>query len=419
MLLSDLNKVFDPLGFLSPVLIKGKIFLQQLWQIKLEWDQPLSEAIKNKWQAFHKQLEELGAISIPRKCIPGLSERIEFHGFCDASQEAYGACIYVRSKGQNGQWYARLCPLKGSTIPRLELVGALILTQLAVKVAYSWEVQVQGFYFWTDSMVVLGWLNSQTSRLKAYVSNRVEQILDVTNARQWRHVITSENSADVLSRGILAQELCHADIWWNGPKWLSLEERGWMQSNATLPEEESLPEHKPLKMVLVGVVESSRDLIYRYSDWRRLVRATAWLAKFIKYIRSKVPEELSRHLSVSDLKQAEVIILRRVQLEVFRDEIDALEKGLEIPRKSKLVALRPMLKDGLLRVGGRLQNAELSEMQRHPVVIPAKHKVTRLIFQEHHRLMLHCGPQSLLASVRQRFWPLKGRGMARMFVRSW
>jgi len=128
--------------FLTPVLIKGKIILQQLWQIKIGWDQPIPEHIRDKWLRFYKQFEELETLSIPRKCKPFTSNHIEVHGFCDASEEAYGACIYVRSKGHNEQWCSRLlcsksrvAPVKGATIPRLELGGTLVLAQLAEKVA--------------------------------------------------------------------------------------------------------------------------------------------------------------------------------------------------------------------------------------------------------------------------------------------
>lgn len=102
-LLSDLNKVFDPLGFLAPVIIKGKIFLQQLWQLKIDWDTPLQNDIKQRWQQYYTQIEDLKDLSIPRKVKPGTADMFELHGFCDASIEAYGACVYVRYLGQEGK----------------------------------------------------------------------------------------------------------------------------------------------------------------------------------------------------------------------------------------------------------------------------------------------------------------------------
>lgn len=214
MLLSDLNKIFDPLGFLASVLVLGKIFLQQLWQLKIDWDKPLDADLTRRWDCFYKGLVELSCIPIPRKCIPSLSSEVQLHGFCDASEEAFGAAIYVRSKNQMGNWTARLlcsktrvAPLKGSTIPRLELCGALVLTQLAKKTAEAWELDNSSIYLWTDSMVVIGWLNSEACRLKTYVANRVDQILEITGTNQWRHVKTDENPADALSRGLTPKEL--------------------------------------------------------------------------------------------------------------------------------------------------------------------------------------------------------------------
>lgn len=130
-------------------------------------------------------------MSIPRKCIAHMSLQVEIHGFCDASEEAYGSAMFVRSKDETGRWHSRLlcvrtrvAPLKGSTIPRLELKGALTLAQLAKKTAEAWGLRINDIHLWTDSMVVLGWLKSQTSRLKTYVANRVNQILEITGAEQ-------------------------------------------------------------------------------------------------------------------------------------------------------------------------------------------------------------------------------------------
>jgi len=229
-LLSDLNKVFDPLGLVSPVLLKGKIFLQQIWAMKTDWDSILSTDIKNRWRLFGQDLGLLQNVLVLRKVLPEACEEIQIHGFSDASQEAYGACVYVRSRSNGGSWHARLlcsktrvASLKSITIPRLELNGALLLAELAARVAETWSLDANTFWCWTDSMIVLGWINFEDSRLKTYVANRVSQILDLTQAAQWRHVSTNDNPADLASRGLCVRELVSSDKWWKGPSWLEKE----------------------------------------------------------------------------------------------------------------------------------------------------------------------------------------------------
>ncbi|KAF0745786.1 Uncharacterized protein FWK35_00034883, partial [Aphis craccivora] len=395
-LLSDLNKVFDPLGFLAPVLIKGKIFLQQLWQLKIDWDTPLQDNIRQSWQQYYTQIETLKELSIPRKAKPGAGDMFELHGFCDASGEAYGACVYVRYLNQYGQWKAsllcsktRVAPLRSVTIPRLELNGALLLVQLSSKVAQSWGTDVKNFKLWSDSMVVLGWLNSQTSRLKTYVANRVEQILEVTDAFQWHYTNTNDNPADIISRGIDAQELSQSVVWWNGPSYLSLPENQWPNPMNKLIPCDELPEQRPIKLVLV-TIEKSKDIINAYSKWRSLVRAVAWLSRFVNYLKNKRSTQSRGYLTLKEIKLAEVILLKRAQNDVFHSEFKRLSNGRDIERNSTLKTLHPFLKDGLILVGGRLQNSNLTREQKHPVVLPFNHKVTRLIFQDHHVKMLHC-----------------------------
>ncbi|CAI6343037.1 unnamed protein product [Macrosiphum euphorbiae] len=421
-LLSDLNRIFDPLGFISPVLLKGKIFLQQIWAMQMDWDRPLSPDIQGRWMSFCKELEQLQRISIPRKVKPELSDEFHLHGFCDASQEAYGACLYVRSRNQRGRWQARLlcsktrvAPLKGSTIPRLELCGALLLVELAKKVADSWALSIMDFWFWTDSTIVLGWLNSQQVRLKTYVANRVSQILENSEVRQWHHVSTVDNPADLASRGLNPSELSVSESWWYGPRWLSEPEEKWNPSPVCLRQEE-LPEQRKFKLALV-MLNQSTDLVYIKSDWNRLVRAIAWLALFVDYLKAKKNIQVTRYLTVENLKKAETIIFKRVQAECFPKEAIALANRKEVPRTSKLKSLYPFMQDGIILVGGRLQNSDINNWQKHPIVLPANHRVTLLIFENLHREMLHCGPQALLAEVRRRYWPLMGRRTARTVVR--
>lgn len=427
MLLSDLNRVFDPLGFLTPVLILGKIFLQQLWQLKIEWDKPLTEELKQKWEEYYSQLKELSILSIPRKSIPFLSAEIEIHGFCDASQQAYGAAIYVVSKDLNGQRHSRLlcsksrvAPLKNITIPRLELNGALILTQLSVKVADAWEIDVKSFHLWTDSMIVLGWLNSQPNRLKTYVANRVNQITDVTDIEQWNHVKTEDNPADVVSRGLKPQNLVDSKIWWYGPSWLIKEQDYWNEISNPIEEINELPEQKPLKLALIVTKSDSPWLLECYSDWAALVRLTAYIYRFIN--NSKIAKENSYKrikgpLTTAELTRSKYYWIKQSQKRVFADELAALVSNKSVHRNSCLKTLNPFLDDfGVIRVGGKLAYAPISSAKKYPIVLPSKCKVTNLIFEMEHKRLLHIGPQGLLANIQTCFWPIRGRNIARKIV---
>jgi len=422
-LLSQLNRIFDPLGFLTPVLVKGKIFLKQLWQLRIDWDTPLQEDLQRKWVSYYEDLQILKNLSIPRKSIFSISQKIEMHGFCDASLEAYGACIYVRSLGHDGIWHSqllcsktRVAPLKGITVPRLELNGAHLLVQLVVKISDAWKINPLEFQLWTDSMVVLSWLNSDSSRLKTYVSNRVTQIIEVSNPSQWRHVKTNDNPADIISRGVRAQELSTSTIWWHGPFWLSESTDCWVSTPIQPILEAELPEQRPLRLALL-VTSPIKDLVNSYSSWPRLVRAVGWILKFIEYVGSKREEPRAKYLTVQNLRAAQRALLQTAQEEAFGKEIAALQQQKDVSHRSKLKSLNPLLKNKLLVVGGRLEYAMITAEQRTPIILPADHRVTRLIFIERHRSLLHCGPLALLADVRRQYWPVRGRLTARSVVK--
>lgn len=425
-LLSDINRVFDPVGFVSPVLIRGKVFLQQLWALKLSWDTPLPPELQQKWIQFYASLKSLEQLLIPRHIPFSNSDSVQLHGFCDASQNAYGACIYILSTitGQ-GQLYcskSRVAPLKASTIPRLELCGALLLAELVSMVSreldrISISCSPSNVKLWSDSSIVLAWIYTDKP-LKAYVSNRVAQILDLTSATQWRHVPTTSNPADIITRGCQAETLSDNNLWWHGPEWLSQAECDWPSSNVVVPLE--MPELRIIHSILVVNEQTEFFLNDRYSSWTKLSRITAYLLRFGSNARNSKPS--TRHvgpLSILEINKAITLLLKNLQTRAFEQEVADLRADKMVGRRSPLRTLNPFMDtDGLIRVGGRLSNADIGFNSKCPIVLPSKSNMTQLIFKHEHIRLLHIGPQGLLANIHLRYWPLCGRLIAKKTVRS-
>lgn len=145
-ILSTIAKIFDPLGFLSPIIISAKILIQELWTLKLNWDDPLPEPVANKWHNFINGLQNLDNLTVPRWIGYRTGYVTELHGFFDASQLAMAAVVYLRITTEDGDVTTTLiasktkvAPLKRLTIPRLELTGAVLLTKLVSKILLIWQ----------------------------------------------------------------------------------------------------------------------------------------------------------------------------------------------------------------------------------------------------------------------------------------
>lgn len=258
-ILSSTFKVFDPLGLLSLCIIKAKILLQRLWADKTDWDEPVPLPIRNSWLKFSQQIKSLSDLRIPRHVIPNRNTvvSIELHSFCDASQQAYGSCIFLRTICIDGSITvnllcakARVAPIKVCTIPRLELCGALLGAQLSTAVTKALRYKTDRQVYWTDSSIVLGWLKSP-GNTKTFVANRVAAIGELTNTDDWRHVPTSENPADLASRGVDPQDVKDSNIWWQGPTFLRKPEAAWPSTSI---EPVQLPELKAATALVAEAV---------------------------------------------------------------------------------------------------------------------------------------------------------------------
>ncbi|GFX50285.1 integrase catalytic domain-containing protein [Trichonephila clavipes] len=231
--LSVIAKLYDPLGFLGPVIAKAKVFLQQLWHCKLYWDDVLPNSIANEWREF-VTLKCIEEVKINRFIMADNNVRIVLQGFADASEAAYGAVVYLQCFLHNGAAKvsilaskSHVAPIRVIFIPRLELCACVLLAQLVKKIRSTLRLNISDIVLHTDSTIALAWLNTPANRLKTFVANRVAKVQELTEGFQWNHVPSVLNPADLVSRGLRPCDLPNLRLWWHGPQFL---EKGKLSS---------------------------------------------------------------------------------------------------------------------------------------------------------------------------------------------
>ena len=158
--------------------------------------------------------------------------------------------------------------------------------------------------------------------------------------------------------------------------------------------------------------------ISRFSSLNRLKRVMAFCFRLIYNARNSKVKKCGS-LTVAETDRALLRCARKTQELSYPDELRDLQAGHPVGKSSKLLALHPFVdKDGLIRVGGRLQAAVLDYNQKHQVISPPKCHLSELIVQHEHMRLLHGGLQLMHSSLRQRFWITTGKMVCRKIVRS-
>ncbi|XP_066585603.1 uncharacterized protein [Prorops nasuta] len=416
VLLSENAQIYDPLGWISPVTVVLKQLMQSTWLLKLAWDDEIPDPIRSKWLACYDQLQDLRTLRISRWTGQTLTTiKRELLEFCDASELAYGAVVYERITASNGQISVHLvmsktkvAPIKTTSIPRLELVAAALLTKLILHVKRSLTGDLDSITCYSDSQVTLAWLAKQPVNWKTFVANRVSLIQTQLPNAKWHYVNTKLNPADLCSRGISAKQLTEDSLWWQGPAFLREQPTHDIQVYET--SEES---RKTNLNVHVGVDQCW--FLDKYSSWHKLVRVMAYVIRFVNHAR-KQSTHSDLAFSVSEVRFSVETLVKVVQRAQFAKELAALQQGERVPTRSKLLPLYPTLDSrGILRVGGRLRNANLSEHAKHPIVLPECHLASILIRQTYLDT-LHGGLQLTLATLRQKFWIINARNLVKSVV---
>ncbi|XP_024882128.1 uncharacterized protein LOC112461207, partial [Temnothorax curvispinosus] len=378
-ILSELARIFDPLGFLTPLTFAAKRLIQQLWVLKLEWDDRPPSEVCSRWGRYKSELPALASIRIPRTIAMANIIRREIHGFCDASEQGYGAVVYIRIVAEDGVLIrmlsakSKVAPLKAITLPRLELCAAVLLSDLAEYIGNILrpKITIDGTYAWSDSEVALAWIRSAPHRWKTFVRNRVARIQSNTDISCWRHVDTKSNPADCYSRGLFPQELVDHQLWWTGPAWLAEFE----PTPETILETDDFPEEEKSRAFVVvnpaDVVNSASvvdSLLDRFSSMDKLVRIFSYCLRFVNRLKSNSPhrtlvvDQVEFHSTLLDL-------VKVVQSCRFAEGLDRLKRNQNCSKPLRQLA--PFVDArGVLRVGGRLTHSAISHEAKHPALLP-------------------------------------------------
>ena len=417
-ILATVASIYDPMGFVAPVILTGKQILQTLCRTGTQWDDPLPVSLQPQWEQWKDQLQDLESLFIPRCYKPhdfGEPSRIELHHFSDASQTGYGQCSYLRFIAPNGKIHcslvmakSRVTPTKVTTIPRLELSAAVTSVRIASLIKRELELPIADEVFWTDSKVVLAYLANEARRFHVFVGNRVQYIKERSTIKQWRYVATEENPADIASRGMPVRELIASD-WITGPKFL------W---KAQLPDKDidnnliiGDPEVKSNVLSTKATERQSGllDCLNKFSSWNHMLRVVARVRRWIK----------GKQTILQENREAKMLILQWLQSDYFSAEIAEVRQN-SLKRNSNIANLNPViLEDGLLRVGGRLVNGGTTNMTINPIILPQESHITHTIIKHIHETINHQGRGQTLNELRtQGFWIIGGSKSVAKFIRS-
>ncbi len=278
------------------------------------WDELLPKDLEKEWKVWYEQLSELDTIRVAC-CVREANSNandLTLHMFCDASKTAFASCAYIVSKNGGEARESRLliakarvAPVKVVTVPRLELLGAILSTSLVACINSNLDhpFYESNTYYWTDSMNILCWLRDQSRDLKTFIANRVSHIQRHSDISQWQYINTTQNPADLATRGLSVEQLQNSDLWWKGPE-LLLADEPIAHDEPRVPLLEAVKEFRPSKapfaqssgwtvqlMAVMSSTSSSSSSTQNStglailtpkvtSSWAKRVRITAYVIRF-------------------------------------------------------------------------------------------------------------------------------------------
>ena len=305
--------------------------------------------------------------------------------------------------------------MKGETIPRLELMAILVLAQLLHSIAVALEpcVTINNIMCWSDSKVALYWLHGKANKQKRFIENRVKQIVSLVAKQNWNYCPSQMNPADIVSRGSSLSQLAKNDLWWEGPTFLKHDQSHWpkfeLQSEAI--EDSIEPELNVCTFLSTNIpVIELNEIIPcdRFSCFYRLIRVTTLVLKFVKLLSRTISKETHADMYPADISEEAKTLWYREAQKTFTSlkNLEETKRQLRVFSDTK----------GVLRVGGRIDNASLPYSTKFPVWLPRTHYISRLIILKSHEIVKHNGVRETLTQLRSEYWITKGRQVVKSIL---
>ncbi|UYV79253.1 hypothetical protein LAZ67_17001787 [Cordylochernes scorpioides] len=348
LVLSMVQRIFDPLGFCAPVFLPPKLLLQRSGGLKLGWDTPLPESMAQEFRTWLDQIKLIELIKIPRYMWNDLIFPTEVHIFCDASQIGYGAVAYLRSEtGRENTltliWSkVRLAPMKSITIPRLELMAMVLGARLANAIQAALKRKCETT-LWSDSTTALSWIKREIE-WRVFVRNRVREIQATTNLNDWRFVPSQLNPADLLSRGCPPSQFVQSR-WWEGPEWLKKPKEFWPNSEFSINPKEINVEENIMKTNINLNIDYKDWILTRRSNYSLNIRVMSYVLRFLGKLKKQSTETGPLKVSEPELKQR----FLKEYLGALIQKSENIDRRQMFWPKGRIVNLIPG-KDGIVRV---------------------------------------------------------------------
>ena len=439
--------IFDPIGFIAPIMNEAKLIVTELFPEGSSWDSPQSHEVGHEFENFANKVIREKYI-FPRYGLIPMNHKGDHYLviFTDASKKLYSAVAYIiQEMGPNNKNHRmfyfskqRIAPKKKEqTIPRLELLSIRLGMAMAKYAITEGDLKFKKIWLCSDATIALSWVKNNRKD-QIFIQNRTAEIRK--NAReiqeqycpiQLAHVSTEDNPADLSTKGYYTKIELDNTIWYRGPKWLEDDPKNWPINAFTIEKEETEESQQPANdegqivgRMLPVRIEKEREIycpltnFFAKNDWEFTVKHTAYALLFIKKLlnglkpvkKGEIMERIPELGQIADKERITGRIMIQAEKIIYRYHQMAYNLQESLPNYKKGT-------DGLIYLRTRFTKAA-PKFAMNQVLLKPKSREGYLITLNLHKKMLHAGISTILAAIYEKYCGVHWRSVIKSILKS-